>query len=50
MECVHEWQGIKDGVVCLKCGKRLSAEEYRKLTAEPKPEPKKRKAKEPKEA
>ena len=38
-ECQHEWVGDSDGVTCAKCGKRLTAEEYRKgLKAE---EPKK---------
>lgn len=28
MKCNHEWQGRKDSVVCLKCGKALTPAEY----------------------
>ena len=44
-ECKHEWQGNAEGVVCIKCGKKLTHEQYVDLTTpkEPKKTTKKKK-------
>lgn len=41
MSCKHEWEGVSDGVRCVRCRKTLTAEEYAKLTKKPKKEDKK---------
>lgn len=35
-DCKHEWQGNADGVVCVKCGKKLSHDDFVALTSAPK--------------
>ena len=30
MSCKHEWEGVSDGVRCVRCGKTLTAVEYLK--------------------
>lgn len=42
MSCRHEWEGVSDGVRCVRCGKTLTAVEYvKQLTKKPKKEDKK---------
>lgn len=43
MECKHVWQGGKDGVVCLVCGKRLTHEEFIEWLSKEKPKKKTKK-------
>ena len=39
-DCKHYWRGYSEGVYCVKCGKKLTHDEYIALT-EKKDEPKK---------
>lgn len=45
MECQHEFIGNRNGVACRRCGKSMTAEQYR-LYLHP-PEPPKKKAQTP---
>ena len=41
MACKHQWKGTSQGVECIRCGEKLTAEEYAASLA---PKKKKKKA------